>query len=327
MEKKYVLGEVSVKEHSKPLISVVLGTYNRLAFLRLTVESIRHELAGIPSEIIVVDGGSRDGTVKWLLKQKDIITIVQHNHGSWKEKEVERRSWGYFMNLGFKCAQGTYVCMFNDDCLVVPGALKNGCDLFRREEAAGKKVGAVAFYCRDLPEQRTYSVTKTAGTVDINNGLFLRKALEEIGYIDEEAFMFYYADRDVVLRLREKGYCTIDSPDSYIEHYFHAALEVRASNQRTAQEDWESFVSRWGDVISLNKKGGFDCCIEREHVDAYATADKFKPLHARNIRYAMRKALRSCFEKLYGSAVIRKISDWSPSLKSLRRRISNKMVQ
>ena len=57
----------------KNLISVVLGTYNRLSFLKLTIESIRKELKEFAYEIFVVDGGSDDGTLEWLLQQKDIV--------------------------------------------------------------------------------------------------------------------------------------------------------------------------------------------------------------------------------------------------------------
>ena len=111
---------------SRPTVSVVIGSYNRIDFLKLTLESVRRELEPAAAEIIVVDGGSDDGSLEWLIAQKDIVTIVQHNRGTWRGKPVKRRSWGYFMNLGFKSAQGKYVCMLSDDCLVVPGAIRNG---------------------------------------------------------------------------------------------------------------------------------------------------------------------------------------------------------
>ena len=49
-------------------MSVVLGTLDRKRYLKKTIESIRNELegSGIKYEIIVVDGGSRDGTRRWL---------------------------------------------------------------------------------------------------------------------------------------------------------------------------------------------------------------------------------------------------------------------
>src|SRR5712691_1184238 len=84
------------------LVSVVIGSFNRLAFLKNTLTSVRSELEGLDHEILVVDGGSSDGSVRWLVRQKDVITIVQHNRGEWQGTPIERRSWGYFMNLGVR---------------------------------------------------------------------------------------------------------------------------------------------------------------------------------------------------------------------------------
>ena len=54
---------------------------NRKKYLKLTIDSLRQELSNcnFNSEIIVVDGGSDDGSLKWLIKQKDIITIMLEN--------------------------------------------------------------------------------------------------------------------------------------------------------------------------------------------------------------------------------------------------------
>lgn len=110
----------------EPIVSVVMGTYNRYEFLRRTIDTVREELKNLTHEIIVVDGGSNDETTPWLLEQKDVISIIQHNRGDWLGKPVERKSWGYFMNLGFKAGSAKYVCMVSDDCLIIPGAILNG---------------------------------------------------------------------------------------------------------------------------------------------------------------------------------------------------------
>jgi hypothetical protein len=80
-------------------VSVVLRSYNRQRFLEATLESGRENGIDVLNEIIVVDGGSTDGSLKYLVQQKDVVTIVQHNHGEWREQPIERRSWSGFMNL------------------------------------------------------------------------------------------------------------------------------------------------------------------------------------------------------------------------------------
>ena len=233
-----------------PKISVVLGTYNRYRFLKLAIQSIREELErfALGSEIIVIDGGSTDKTLKWLIKQKDVITIIQHNRDREGKK---RRSWGYFMNLGFKCAQGKYVCMLSDDCLVVPNAIVNGYKLFEKKQ----KIGALAFYWREWPKDKTYHVGLTEGNnVFVNHGMYLRKVLEEVGYIDEERYSFYCADADLCLKMLEKGYKTLPSPDSYIEHYPHANQKVRISNVKKFDKDISMFLRRWSNKFATKEK-------------------------------------------------------------------------
>lgn len=275
-------------------ISIVLGTYNRIPFLKLTIDSIRRELDLCPfsHEIIVVDGGSSDGTLKWLTKQKDIISIVQHNRGQWRGKPIERRSWGYFMNLGFKCAQGKFVCMLSDDCLVVPGAVKNGVDLFEARLAAGEKVGALAFYWRNWPEQKEYRVGLTLGNkMFVNHGLYLKDALETVGFIDEETYHFYHADGDLCLKMWDQGYACIEAPDSYIEHYSHANLAVRGSNTEKQQNDWTTYLNRWDGIFYHPEKHDIGDWITKAFRDTKLTAARFK--QAETYMFRLRGTLRA----------------------------------
>jgi GT2 family glycosyltransferase len=275
---------------NRPEISVVIGSYNRLKFLKLAIESIRQELENLPSEIIVIEGGSNDGTLKWLMSQKDIVTIVQHNRGKWKGKEIERKSWGYFMNLGFKCAQAKYVCMLSDDCLVVPGAIINGHNLLRKKTDDGENVGALAFYWRNWPDQKNYNVGLTLGRkMFVNHGIYLKKALEDVGYIDEDSYFFYHADGDLCLKMWSQGYSIFDSPDSYIEHYSHANHLIRKSNLINIDLDWKTYVNKWNGTFYDEKGKFYGSWIEKEFHDPWKTANKYKVLHVFNIRYKIIK--------------------------------------
>lgn len=233
-----------VPEH-KPFITVVIGSYNRRKMIQLCIDAVREELKGSKTEIIVVDGGSTDGTIEWLLAQKDVITLVQHNRGEWRGEKIKRKPWSYFMNLGFKAASGKYICMLSDDSLIVPGAINNGIELFEQKLAENVKLGAVAFYFRDYPLRKNYAVAVNVGNLYVNHGLYLKSALEEVGYVDEN-YHFYFADTDLVLKMKVKSYQCIASPTSFVEHYFEATPDIRATNNDANKEkDRLRLINKW----------------------------------------------------------------------------------
>lgn len=240
--------------HGRPLFSVVLGSYNRGRLLRLAIESVRDNAAFAKHEIIVVDGGSTDGSLEWLLQQKDVITIVQHNRGEFRGKAIERRSWGYFMNLGFKSAQGRYILMISDDCILLPKSIELGIAAFETRRHGGRKVGGVAFYFRNWPGERDYYVQRTlGGRLMVNHGLFLREALDEVGWVDEDNYAFYKADGDLCLRLWQAGYEIVDAPGAFVEHFLDEAEAVRLGNNATLEQDKKTYAKHWKKLALLSK--------------------------------------------------------------------------
>ena len=280
----------------KIILSVVLGTYNRKNFLKLTINNIREELKrfGLKSEIIVVDGGSTDGTIKWLTKQKDIISIIQYNRGFWNGEKIERRSWGYFMNLGLKCAQGKYICMISDDCLLIPNSIVNGYEFFEEKLNSGEKAGALAFYWREWPQEKNmpYRIGTVFNQMFVNHGMYLKKALEDVGYIDEENYKFYCADGDLCLRLKQVGYSCFASPNSYVEHYSHANLNVRKSNLTNAKTDQDYFYKKWDNNTCIsNAKLNYPEI--KSFKDKYNTGSKFKSAELKSFGIMKNKIISS----------------------------------
>ena len=104
-----------VKAFDGPYLSVVTGTYNRLKHLKQLVKSVRVDavMYGIPTEIVVVDGGSNDGTLEWLSEQTDTVTIAQG----------ELLGAIPAFNAGGFAARGKYVVFANDDVYFQPSAL------------------------------------------------------------------------------------------------------------------------------------------------------------------------------------------------------------
>lgn len=258
-------------------ISIVLGSYNRFDFLKVTIQNIREEIESskLKCEIIVIEGGSTDGSIKWLSSQKDIISIIQHNRGEWKGKEIERKSWGYFINLGFKISKGKYVCMISDDCLFTPGSLLNAFKQFEAED--GNMVGALAFFWREYPVETKYKVGRVFDDkVFVNHGIYLNKVLNEINFANEDDYFFYHADSDLSMKIWGNGYSIKPSLNSYIEHYCHANQKVKQSNTIKKNEDQNVFKAKWQNYFKKDDLEG--SWLNKDFNDEARTCLKFPKL-------------------------------------------------
>jgi glycosyltransferase involved in cell wall biosynthesis len=275
----------------------VIGSYNRRWFLERAIESVRANGAFATHEHIVVDGGSTDGSLDWLVRQRDVITIVQHNRGVYRGEPIRRRSWGYFMNLGFKIAQGRYILMISDDCLLVPGAIDRGVERFLDLEARGQRVGGVAFYYRNWPDERDYYVQRTfGGKLMVNHGLFARAALEAVGWADEDRYQFYKADGDLCLKMWQAGFEVVDCPGAFVEHFEGANVPIRRENRATLARDREAYRQRWEGVFWDPNEPELRDRIEIRYDDPHRTARHF-PLDQPGLAERFRRRARESGER------------------------------
>ena len=187
------------------MISIVTGTLNRLGMLPTLIENT--VLSDERLELVLVDGGSTDGTIDY---------IKQLNHPQIKLIEVGgRSSYPHFMNLGIQAATHEVICQWNDDAILcnewseVFIELQSNHDFYLFNWKYGsyddiknpewmKGVDHHDGWC-------LCNIADSGGEIVMNYGLYKKKIFREIGMYNPE-YRYYCADGDMAYRAHAFGY-------------------------------------------------------------------------------------------------------------------------
>ncbi len=178
-------------------ISVVSGTYNRLSSLQKMVESVRQSAAGLAYEIVLVDGGSTDGTQEWCKAQGDIVLIEQH------ELLGAIRAF----NAGFAAARGEYVIIGNDDIIFNGDTIARSLKFMQEHPGLGQ--GAFAHkYLR----RKRFGIQRASGYVYGQCSIVPKWLGDAVGWWGNEGMRSYGGDTRLSLRIWELGWPVQEIP-------------------------------------------------------------------------------------------------------------------
>lgn len=193
-------------------ISIVMGAYNRLPILKRCIAAVRRSVTGMDHEIIVVDGGSTDGTLEWIEEQGNIICI--------RQGRLLGAVRAY--NAGFRLARAPFVCHINDDDIVQEDCIRRG--LWHIQDRP--EVGQVAF-AFDLWDPN-YGFDGVFGITYVNKGITRRELGDRAQWWDE-IFYTYAADTELSCRIAEMGYQIAPLPECKV-HDLKTHDELREIN-------------------------------------------------------------------------------------------------
>jgi len=112
----------------KPLISVIIDTYNYAAFIPEAVDSVlAQDLPAGEYEILVVDDGSTDDTKEKLQKYGDKLRYIYKTNGGQASA----------FNAGLAAAKGDIICILDADDAWKPGKLRRVAETFRQDPRIG----------------------------------------------------------------------------------------------------------------------------------------------------------------------------------------------
>ena len=203
-------------------ISIVIVSYNVCQLLDECLQSVKRALQGIDGEIYVVDNLSTDATVETLQPRHPDVHFIANQ---------ENVGFARANNQAIRCMDSEYVLLLNPDTVVYENTLHGVLDFMdSHPEAGGAGVRMLTREGYAAPESRRALPTPWVamlkmlgatqryymshlswdepGQIEVISGAFFmlrRKALDQIGLLDEDYFM-YGEDIDLSFRLLKGGW-------------------------------------------------------------------------------------------------------------------------
>jgi GT2 family glycosyltransferase len=227
----------------RPVCSIVIPTYNGrdlLARCLASIERHRPNPARIPTEIIVVDNGSSDGTSDWLALAHPSVRVIR--------LEPNREFCGA-ANAGLAASRGAFIQLLNDDTEVTAGWVEAGLAPFadetvgsvaplvvvrsdpRRVDSAGDSYAWFGWpmkrgHGQSAASWSARSIEEVFGASG-SSAFYRAEALRRAGTLDM-LLRSYYEDIDLAFRLRWAGYRCIYTPACVIHHDISATNDHRS---------------------------------------------------------------------------------------------------
>lgn len=224
-------------------LTVVIVNYNVKFYLEQCLISLRRALLGIAAEVYVVDNHSRDNSVEYLSERFPEIHIIDSPHNL---------GFARANNLAIRKSKAEFILLLNPDTVVGEQTIKESIAFMdthvdagalgvrmldsngrsAKESRRGLPSPMVSFYkmtglCARFPKHHKLGhyymgdlSWDESARIEVVSGAYCmlrKKALDEVGYLDEDFFM-YGEDIDLSYRVLKGGYHNYYLP-SLILHY------------------------------------------------------------------------------------------------------------
>jgi glycosyltransferase involved in cell wall biosynthesis len=209
-------------------LSVVIPTYNRLPILEKCLRALEQQQLGAPIsayEVVVVDDGSTDDTVNWLLRNGHVfphVRLVQQDHGG----PAEGR------NRGVDHARGDVIVFIDSDLVVTESFLiSHARRLEQTWQQRGDRLcftyGAVINTANfDDPTSEPHKLSDLSWAYFATGNVAIdREVLERSGLFDTRFRLYGWEDLELGERLRRMGVVLVRCPEA-VGYHWHPALSL-----------------------------------------------------------------------------------------------------
>jgi len=209
-------------------LSVVIPTYNRLPILQKCLRALEDQHLAPPAdryEVVLVDDGSTDDTVRWLdAHAADFphVRLIRQDHGG----PAEGR------NRGVDHAHGDVIVFIDSDLVVTPGFLAHHAralqqDWARNGDRLSFTYGAVINTANfEDPTAEPHKLSDLSWAYFATGNVAIdRQVLERSGLFDTGFHLYGWEDLELGERLRQMGVRLVRCPEA-VGYHWHPPLSL-----------------------------------------------------------------------------------------------------
>ncbi|HUY10631.1 MAG TPA: glycosyltransferase family 2 protein, partial [Candidatus Dormibacteraeota bacterium] len=248
------------------LVSIVTLSWNAPEYTKLALESIRLRTRE-PYEVIVVDNGSKDETLRYLQSIDDPHVRIIYNDTN--------RGFSAGNNIGIAAASGEFVVILNNDVIVSEDWLDALLDPFARIPVLGisaprsnnisghQQIPNVRYDDENeliaFARERARRYRRRGYFTDRAVGFCLcipRFLIDEIGGFDERFGVGNFEDDDLCMRTRAAGYKIFICDDAFVHHFGSRSFVANnVDYSATMHDNWKRFAQKWGYPSAYPEQG------------------------------------------------------------------------
>ncbi|MFN3730476.1 MAG: glycosyltransferase [Fimbriimonadaceae bacterium] len=248
----------------EPQVSVIVLTYNNLAFTDACLSSLEAYSDYRNLEIIVVDNASTDGSREWL--ERWAATPSSAGHVRRLILNDENLGFSAGNNVGLRAASGEYFVILNNDTYVTPGWVRTLIAHLRADDQLGlvgpvtNNIGneakieiAYADMVEMIREAGRYTRRHPGRRYPMRNAAFFcvamrRSTFETVGEMDEAFGVGFFEDDDYCRRVEQAGLAIACAEDVFVHHHLSASFDALKAGQKQAlfERNKAIYEAKWG---------------------------------------------------------------------------------
>lgn len=266
-------------------VSVVIPNFNGEDLLKKNLPYVISAMKNLSNniiEIIVVDDGSSDKSVKLLAEKFPDVRVIKHKIN---------RGFSSSVNMGVRMSKGGLVVLLNTDVVPSENFLSPIFKHFEDEKLFAVSLHEKGFtYAKGSFEAGFIQigmgeeVNKTHPSLYVSggSGVFRRSLWMELGGMDEKLLSpFYWEDFDICYRAEKRGYKNIWEPKSIVEHHHESTISKLSKKYVQAVRERNQLLVIWKNIHSKS--------LIRNHVLGVARRLLRHPGYIRVVFMALRR--------------------------------------